>query len=280
MSHATATSQVIEEPKYVLGATTREQERLLMQCKLLEPQARWMLEHIGVGRHWNTVDVGCGPLGILDLLVEYTGPGTEVIGVERDPRMLSFGRRLMAERGLDSVKYVDGDARDTRLPSSSFDLAHARLLLVNLPEPEGVVAEMVDLVRPGGWVAVQEVDWISWTCDPIHPAWTRLIEINAAIWGARGMDVNIGRRLPRMLTQAGLTDIQCKTHTPVYSNKDQYQYLLLDFSRINKTEMIESGYTTEQEWTELTESLRAHLSHPETFVTWSLFCQAWGRKPN
>ncbi|HET9359516.1 MAG TPA: hypothetical protein VFO58_07195, partial [Vicinamibacterales bacterium] len=57
MSHATATSQGIEEPKYVLGATTREQERLLMQCKLLEPQARWMLEHIGVGRHWNTVDV-------------------------------------------------------------------------------------------------------------------------------------------------------------------------------------------------------------------------------
>jgi hypothetical protein len=29
----------------------------------------------------------------------------------------------------------------------------------------------------------------------------------------------------------------------------------------------------------LTEALRAHLSQPETFVTWSLFFQAWGRKP-
>jgi hypothetical protein len=43
--------------------------------------------------------------------------------------------------------------------------------------------------------------------------------------------------------------------------------------------MIEGGYTTEEEYTELTESLRTHLENPTTFVTWPMFCQAWGRKP-
>ena len=268
-----------DRPKYVLGASTPERQRLLMQCQLFEPEARWMLDQIGVGRDWWTIDVGCGPLGILDLLAEYTGPGAEVVGLERSPEMLQFGRELMAERGLDSVRLMEGDAQDTGLPPSSFDLAHARLLLVNVPEPESVVAEMVNIVRPGGWVALEEVDWISWVCDPIHPAWTRLLEINAAIWRARGMDVNIGRRLPRLLQQAGLTDIQRKTHTPAFCHPDPYQYLLLTFSEINREEMIQGGYATEAEYTEMTESLRAHLADPATFVTWSLFCQAWGRKP-
>jgi ubiquinone/menaquinone biosynthesis C-methylase UbiE len=266
-------------PDYVLGASNPERQRLLMQCELFKPQARWMLDQIGVDRNWWTIDVGCGPLGILDLLAESTGPGAEVIGLERDPNMLEFGHELMAERGLDSVRLIQGDARNTGLPSSSFDLAHARLLLVNVPDAPGVVSEMANITRPGGWVALEEVDWISWVCDPIHPAWTRLLNINAEIWGKRGMNVHIGRRLPRLLSDAGLTDIQTKIHTPVYRHTDTYQYLLLAFSKINRTEMIESGYTTEAEWTELTESLHAHLSKPGTFVTWSLFCQAWGRKP-
>ena len=265
-------------PKYVLGASTPEKERLLKQCEPFEPEARWMLAQIGVQRNWWTVDVGCGPLGILDLLTEYTGPGAEVIGLERDLGFLEFGRELMAGRGLSAVRLIQGDARNTGLPPSSFDLAHARLLLVNVPDPQEVVSEMVTIVRPGGWVALEEVDWISWVCDPMHPALARLLEINAAIWRARGMDVNIGRRLPRMLQQAGMTDIQCKTHTSVFRHSDEYQYLLLAFSKINRDEMINGGYTTEAEWTEMTESLRQHLADPGTYVTWSLFCQAWGRK--
>ncbi len=266
-------------PNYVLGASTPERERLLLQCEIFKPEARWMLDQIGVGRDWWTIDMGCGPLGILDLLAESAGTGAEVIGLERDPAMLEFGRELMAERRLDSVNLIQGDARHTGLPPSSFDLAHARLLLVNVPQPEEVVFEMVGLTRPGGWVALEEVDWISWVCDPIHPAWSRLIEINAAIWRGRGMDVNIGRRLPRMLSQAGLTDIRCKTHTPVFQRDHAYQFLLLAFSKINRAEMIEKRYLTEEEYTDLTESLHAHLSQADTYVTWSLFCQAWGRKP-
>jgi hypothetical protein len=66
---------------------------------------------------------------------------------------------------------------------------------------------------------------------------------------------------------------------PVYRQDHEYQFLLLTFSNINRTEIIEKGYMSEAEFTELTESLQEHLSKPDTFTTWSLFCQAWGRKP-
>src|SRR5262249_61824089 len=107
-----------------------------------------------------------------------------------------------------------GEPPNPGMPRPSFDLAHARLLLVNVPEPMGVINEMTRIVRPGGWVALEEVDWLSWVCEPMHPAWKRLLEINAEIWGKRGMDVYVGRKLPRMLMQAGVAHTGAQIYRP------------------------------------------------------------------
>ena len=42
---------------------------------------------------------------------------------------------LAAARGLAGVQVIQGDARRSGLPSGSFDLVHARTLLVTVPEP-------------------------------------------------------------------------------------------------------------------------------------------------
>ena len=77
-------------------------------------------------------------------------------------------------KGLGNVRFVLGDATATGLSERSFDLAHIRLLLVNVPDPAAVLREAVSIVRPSGTVAVQEVDWLSWQCEPAIPAWTAL----------------------------------------------------------------------------------------------------------
>jgi ubiquinone/menaquinone biosynthesis C-methylase UbiE len=45
---------------------------------------------------------------------------------------------------------VTADARHTGLPSGSFDLVHTRTLLITIPEPAEVVAEMVRLLARDG----------------------------------------------------------------------------------------------------------------------------------
>ena len=59
---------------YVLGTqVTTEGERLLQQSRALERETRWLLDRIGVQPGWRAVDVGCGPLGILNLLAKRVG---------------------------------------------------------------------------------------------------------------------------------------------------------------------------------------------------------------
>ena len=117
---------------------------------------------------WKAIDVGCGPLGILDLLADRVGPAGEAVGLERESRLVELGQTILAQRGVRNARFVLGDVYSGGLPRASFDLVHARLLLINLKDPEGALAELATMVRRGGVVAVQDIDQVPWLCEPPH----------------------------------------------------------------------------------------------------------------
>jgi SAM-dependent methyltransferase len=268
-----------ERPEYILGSSDTERERLIRQSAAHEPEAIWLLDQIGVQPGWRAVDVGCGPLGILNLLSDRVGPMGSVVGLDNEPRMLEMGRGSVAELGLQNVQLIQGEASASGLPRASFDFAHARLVLINVQNPEEVLREMTALVRPGGVVAVQDVDWISWTCEPSHPAWDRLISMLTKVRLARGLDVFIGRRVPGMLRRLGLVDVRMKAFAPIWRSGDLHHNLPVVFAGLHKEQIIEDRLCTEDELAELTRALSDHLSHPDTFVVYSLLFQTWGSKP-
>jgi len=277
------TSVAMSEPptghQYVLGADDSEHQRLLAQCEIHRPEAQRLFERLEIGAGQRVLDVGCGPLGVLDLLSARVGPTGEVVGLDNEPRMIEFAEHNLAQRGLTNVKLVHGDAVSTTLPADYFDLAHERLVLVNVPAPHDVVAEMIRVVRPGGWIAVQNADFAGWICEPAHPAWTVLYDALIAAWQAAGLDPFIGRRMPALLRDAGLTDISLDAHAHIWRSSDPYQRLLLTFTNIFRNRIINGGFLTADQLDRLTTELAQHLAQPDTFVIYLLFFQAWGRKP-
>jgi SAM-dependent methyltransferase len=155
--------------QYILGADDSEHARLLAQCEIHRPEAEWLFERLEISLGQRVLDVGCGPLGVLDVLSARVGPSGEVVGLDNEPRMIEFAERSIAQRGLSNVTLVRADAASTGLPDDYFDLAHERLLLVNMPVPQAVVAEMIRVVRPGGWIAVENADFTGWSCEPRTP---------------------------------------------------------------------------------------------------------------
>src|SRR5262249_29877730 len=121
--------------EYLLGTSHGERERLLKQCEIFRPQARWLLGKVGIQPGWRAVDVGCGPLGIVDLLAERVGPAGNVVGFERDPRMLEWLRASLTERNLTNVEPIQGDASAIDLSAGSFDFVHERFVLLNVLNP-------------------------------------------------------------------------------------------------------------------------------------------------
>lgn len=115
------------------------------------------------------VEIGCGPRGCLDLLARRVGAPGRVVGVERSAEQAERARYFVADRHLTNVEVMTADARALELPAKTFDLATARLVLVNVPRPEEIVAEMVRLTKPGGIIALHEPDSTTQRCIRLSP---------------------------------------------------------------------------------------------------------------
>ena len=264
---------------YALGSSPAESARLQRQSEELRPQSAELLNRIGLGPGQSAIDLGCGPSGILDLLSAAVSPGGRVVGLDADPAHVTMAARYAREHGMANVEVVTADARRTGLPSASFDLVHARTLLVTIPGPAEVVAEMVRLAKPGGWVASQEPDIEHALCYPPLPAWDRLREIFRVSFVRAGADLHIGRRLTELYRQAGLEDIEVTVHAPTYPAGHSRRTLLPDLVRSLRPVILELGLSGEPELTELDRAVRQHLADPRTLVMTHLLVVAWGRKP-
>ncbi len=128
---------------YALGSNPAESARLRRQSGELRPQTAELLDRIRLEPGQSAIDLGCGPSGILDLLSVAVEPGGRVVGLDADPAHTAMARRYARELGLANVEVVTADARRTGLPAGSFDLVHARTLLVTIPGPAEVLGEMV-----------------------------------------------------------------------------------------------------------------------------------------
>lgn len=264
---------------YALGSNPAESARLRRQSDELRPQSAELLDRIGLAPGQCAIDLGCGPSGILELLSAAVAPGGRVVGLDADPAHTAMARQYARERGLADVEVVTADARHTGLPAGRFDLAHARTLLVTIPGPAEVLAEMVRLTRPGGWVASQEPDVENAFCYPPLPAWDRLREIFRASFGRSGADLIIGRRLPEMYRQAGLEHIEVVAHAPLYPAGHSRRTILPDLVRSLRPVILELGLSGERELAGLDRAVREHLADPRTVVLAHLLIVTWGRKP-
>src|SRR5205823_2770569 len=94
-----------------------------------------------------------------------------------------------------------------------FDLVHARLVLVHVTDRERALRTMADSLRPGGWLLVEDADPAlqPLIClDEYGPEQALANKLRSGfrtLLASRGADLGYGRKLPRLLREAGLTGV-------------------------------------------------------------------------
>jgi len=262
---------------YALGSSQPELDRLHRQSDALSEEAHWLFDRLDIQPGWKVLDVGCGPRGVLDILAKRVGEGGSVTGLDASAAMVEQARAFVAAIDHRNIEVVQGDATAPDLPRGSYDLVHARLLLINLPPPlaSKVVSEMVELVRPGGVVALQDIDAASWVCDPPHPAWDELLGVFMKIAG----DGKPGRRLPRFLREAGAVGVKYDAHVGFCPPGHVWRHMLIHFSDLTRGRALQLGLATAEQLDAAKAALQAHLDDPRTTVLAPIVAQAWGRRP-
>jgi SAM-dependent methyltransferase len=186
-----------ERPAYLLEHDwEQEPRRLQLLEEHADPTSVRRLEATGVGPGWKCLEVGAGRGSIARWLGSRVGPSGQVVALDLDTSLLT-------DLDEPNIDVVCGDILDIDLPEGSFDLVHTRLVLMHIPERRRALERIVSLLRPGGSLVVEELDWMAILTDPDPD---RIALFHAFREALPTIDFECGRALLRELDQVGLID--------------------------------------------------------------------------
>lgn len=222
-----------------------ERTRLqLLQQSLDAPTIR-RLEQLGVKPGWRCLEVGAGVGSIAHWLAEYVGPEGKVVATDINTRFLDTIHEPNLEIRQHNILLDD-------LERGSYDLVHARAVLMHLADPGLAISKMAAAVRPGGWLLLEEFDWLSFgAIDPINDAsrtFNQKMETLAkTLQRFHILDLYLGRRLRQFLEQVGSSEIGNAGVTGVTRGGDPSTHFLLMTLQMAGPPMIGAGILTEQD---------------------------------
>lgn len=237
---------------------------------LFDPGTFRRIEMLGIGPGWRCWEVGAGGATLPRWLAQRSRPGGWVLATDRDVAVLEDAE----ERGFEILRHELGTDPP---PDYGFDLVHARLVLMHVPDREAALAAMITALRPGGWLLVEDADPLlqPLACPDEHgPAAERANTLRLATWDlmSRRTDLAFGRTLPRLLRSAGLADVGADAYVSLAGPAQaQFQRTIIERQR---DRLVDAGLTSDAEIEQHLDDIEADRVDLASFPLIS----AWGRK--
>ncbi|KAF7330153.1 Class I SAM-dependent methyltransferase [Mycena sanguinolenta] len=173
------------------------------------------------------LDVGCGPGTITADLAKHVPEG-HITGIERASGggVLQAARDQAAAQGITNITYAIDDVLCLSFPDNSFDVVHAHQVLQHIHDPILALREMYRVTKPGGIVAVRDVDFSSAAWHPEVEGISLWRNTYMQVARANGGDPDSGRRLLSNALKAGIARDQITTSASVwcYSTAEEVQW--------------------------------------------------------
>ena len=240
---------------------------------LFDPSTFRHVQAVGLMPGWRVWEVGAGSPGVPAWLVEQVGAEGHVLATDIDTAWLGVGA---TGTGYEVLRH---DVGAEPPPPGHFDLVHARLVLAHVPQRAQALAAMVAALKPGGWLLLEEADpgLQGLVCPdesgPEQELANKLKRGFRTLLTQRGVDLAYGRTLPRLLREAGLSDVTSDAYFPMGGPAcTELERATVEQVR---NALVTAGIATDAE-------LEQHLSNVVSGrldLATSPMISAWGRKP-
>jgi ubiquinone/menaquinone biosynthesis C-methylase UbiE/biotin operon repressor len=100
-------------------------------------------------------DLGAGEGTISQLMAQRA---KRVIAVDNSEKMVEFGSELARTHGIANLEYRLGDIEDVPIRAGTVDLAFLSQALHHAPHPERALAEAWRILKPGGRIAILDLN--------------------------------------------------------------------------------------------------------------------------
>jgi SAM-dependent methyltransferase len=267
---------VLGEDRYILSADKgREAEALRflrIQESFVDPVTIRHLEAIGVAEGWKCLEVGAGAGSIGEWLSKRVGAAGKVVATDVDIQFLV---------GLNApnITVRQHNILKDDLEKNEYDLVHCRKVLHHLPQPERAAKRMMDAVRPGGWLLLEEDDWGSMRSATVTDPYAAPFIASWIGWfdslRKRGIaDYYFGRCVRGLVERLGLMDVGQEGWTCMMRGGDPLALMYRE--GVSRGEnMIAEGILTREQY----ETIQRGWMDPSLNIPSYTLFSAWGRRP-
>jgi SAM-dependent methyltransferase len=249
-----------------------ERERLALLAQTADPTTTRRLTSLGVGPGWRCLEVGAGDGSVARWLADRVGPRGRVTATDLNPR-------LLVGHGLANLEVRSHDVLADDLEPAHYDLVHCRAVLMHLPVPLQAVGRMAAVVRPGGWLLLEEFDFGSFgALDLNHPRAAgfnrRMRAIFRALAAGRVIDVAFGHRLAGVVTRQTFVQVGQDRFTPTCPGGGPDARFSQKWTELLRTRMVAAGVLSDADFDWLHD---AYADPSFSFIGRTLY-GAWGRR--
>jgi SAM-dependent methyltransferase len=242
-----------------------EARRLDLLQERLDPLTIRRVERLSLVPNARCLEVGGGRGSIARWLCERVGPNGRVTATDLDTRFLS----LIDSANLEVLRH---DVRTDHFAEASFDLIHARTVLMHLGGRLSILKRMATWLAPGGWLLIEDADFGMWMSDydPLWAAYPRA-------WHEAFPNASLsqGRALLKHIHQLGLQDVGADAEVDIVEPGTP----VAEFYRLSvaatAAAAIAAGALTPQECDDLTR----RMERPDFLASGFVHIGAWGRRP-
>ena len=246
--------------------------------------AGFLLSHLRPGDA--VLDCGCGPGSITVGLAEAVAPG-RTVGVDLSDGHFPVAQALAAERGTSNVVFQVADVYELPFDDGSFDAVFANGLLLHLSDPGQALREMRRVLRPGGIVAIRDLDWGSWLMAPTTPRLEEFRALLRQVMTSNGANLNYARHQRALLLQAGFVRTEVSLTASCHAGgtyrstseateqwTETYLWLLGDFAQ----QAVASGWIDPAGLEAMAAEVRHWADRADAFEA-IIWCEALGWAP-
>ena len=263
---------------YIIRGGIVGRERLRILSRVMRPTSLALLERAGLQEGMKVLEIGCGGGDLAFDIARIVGSVSgRVLGTDIDQTKLELAASEAAEQNLTNIDFQLANIAESA-PPGKFDLIHTRFVLTHLTDPLLALKHIRAALRAGGTVVLEDIDFRGYFCYPDSAALWRFVHLYTETASHRGMDANIGPRLPSLLADAGFQNIQMNIVQP--SGIDGEVKLITALTMENIADaVIAEGLATAEEIEKIVAELYAYARAPGTVACMPRVFEAWATQP-
>lgn len=177
------------------------------------PSTQRLIEKLAFEPDMQVLDLGCGVGSATRYLARRTG--CRVVGVDLDAEMIHRARQATRGSRYAHVRYEQRDVLRTGLPDASFDRVVIQSVACFNDKP-ALFREVVRLLKPGGWVGMNEVTWL-------QPPTPQIEQVMCATICETFRGAELAGDWVRLMQAAGLVEASAEEHP--FNASTAYQIL-------------------------------------------------------